>query len=82
MGSAREDVEGELATARAIGALVDHEIESSKLEASRIILGGFSQGCAVASLTSLTSPHRLAGLVALSGRVPAREEIKKVTSHT
>jgi len=75
-----EDVSGEVASARAIGALVDTEIQADSLSADRIVLGGFSQGCAIAALACLTSVHRLAGLAALSGRVPARDEIKKLAS--
>lgn len=37
---------------------------------SRIVLMGFSQGCAMALFTGLRHPQRLAGLVALSGYLP------------
>lgn len=36
----------------------------------RIVLAGFSQGCAMALLTGLRHAHRLAGIVGLSGYLP------------
>ena len=36
----------------------------------RIVLGGFSQGCAVALLTGLRYPERLAGILGMSGYLP------------
>src|SRR5690606_20266601 len=41
--------------------------------ASRVVLMGFSQGCAMTLLTGLRAPERLAGLVALSGYLPLAE---------
>jgi phospholipase/carboxylesterase len=37
---------------------------------SRIVLAGFSQGCATALLTGLRHAERLAGIVGLSGYLP------------
>ncbi|MFE8070328.1 dienelactone hydrolase family protein [Marinobacteraceae bacterium S3BR75-40.1] len=52
-------------SADAVRALIDQEIERG-IPAERIILAGFSQGGAVAYLTALTYPDRLAGLLTLS----------------
>lgn len=40
---------------------------------TRLVIGGFSQGCAMASLLALVAPHRLklSGLMLLSGPIPA-----------
>ena len=40
------------------------------IAANRIVLAGFSQGCAMALMTGLRHDERLAGLVGLSGYLP------------
>ena len=40
------------------------------VDTSRVVLAGFSQGCAMTLLTGLRHPRRLAGLVGLSGYLP------------
>jgi phospholipase/carboxylesterase len=52
-----------------IAALITRERERG-IAASRIVLMGFSQGCAMTLLTGLRYPERLAGLVGLSGYLP------------
>ena len=42
------------------------EEEAQRVPASSILIGGFSQGGALAVLTGLTSPQQLAGVMALS----------------
>lgn len=44
----------------------------------RIVLGGFSQGGAVALFTGFTSQHTLAGVVVTSGWVPALGSLESV----
>ncbi len=54
-------------------ALVETLIAEEKrrgVAASRIVLAGFSQGCAMALMTGLRHDERLAGLVGLSGYLP------------
>jgi phospholipase/carboxylesterase len=54
-------------------ALVDSLIEREKargVAARRIVLAGFSQGCAMTLMTGLRHDERLAGLVGLSGYLP------------
>jgi phospholipase/carboxylesterase len=53
------------ASARAVAALIDREIERG-IESTRIVMAGFSQGGAVAYETALRYPRPLAGLLALS----------------
>jgi phospholipase/carboxylesterase len=52
-----------------IEEVIAREVERG-LPASRIVLAGFSQGCAMALMTGLRHPERLAGIVGLSGYLP------------
>jgi phospholipase/carboxylesterase len=52
-----------------VQALIDRE-RARGVAANRIVLGGFSQGCAMALLAGLRYPERLAGLVCMSGYLP------------
>lgn len=65
----REDEVGLRQSQQAIHALIEREIARG-VPASRIVLMGFSQGCAMALMTGLRYPQRLAGIVALSGYLP------------
>lgn len=54
-------------------AAVDHLIADAVARGTpshRVVLMGFSQGCAMTLLTGLRHPHRLAGLIGLSGYLP------------
>jgi phospholipase/carboxylesterase len=53
--------------------MVEHLIAQEKargIPANRIILAGFSQGCAMTLQTGLRHPEKLAGLLCLSGYLP------------
>ncbi len=65
----REDETGLRESLAEVQALVDREIAEG-VPASRIVLGGFSQGCAMALLTALRAPQRLAGVLGMSGYLP------------
>ncbi|MBC7685668.1 MAG: alpha/beta hydrolase [Bdellovibrionales bacterium] len=65
----REDEAGLRASQKQIEALIERE-KARGIPASRIILAGFSQGCAMALQTGLRHPETLAGLMCLSGYVP------------
>ena len=66
----REEDETGLRESQAqIEALIARERERG-VPASRIVLMGFSQGCAMTLLTGLRHAERLAGLVGLSGYLP------------
>ena len=65
----REDAEGIARSELAIEALIAHEVARG-IPAQRIVLAGFSQGCAMTLHTGLRHPQRLAGLIALSGYLP------------
>jgi len=68
-GQASEDAAGIRASATAVTALIDRELERG-IPAARIVLAGFSQGGAVALHTALRAPHALAGVLALSTYLP------------
>ena len=65
----REDEAGLRESLAAVSALIERE-RARGIAASRIVLMGFSQGCAMTLLTGLRHPERLAGLVGLSGYLP------------
>lgn len=63
--------------------LVKQEIDGSApglnghgVPSNRIVVGGFSQGGAIALLAGLTSPSPIAGVVALSTWMPLRAKIE------
>ncbi len=65
----REDEAGLRASLAEVEALIARE-KSRGIEASRIVLAGFSQGCAMALLTGLRHAERLGGIVGMSGYLP------------
>ncbi|HPU52698.1 MAG TPA: alpha/beta hydrolase [Burkholderiaceae bacterium] len=69
VGSRREDEPGLRDSQAAIDALIEREVTRG-VPAGRIVLAGFSQGCAMALLTGLRHPQRLAGIAGMSGYLP------------
>ena len=65
----REDETGLRRSQAAIEKLLEHEKQRG-IPAERIVIAGFSQGCAMALLTGLRHSERLAGIVGLSGYLP------------
>ena len=65
----REDEAGLREAIAQVHALLDREVERG-MPAERIVLGGFSQGCAITLGAGLRYPKRLAGLVGMSGYLP------------
>ena len=70
----QQDAAGIQASERAIVALIAHEVALG-IPAERIVLAGFSQGCAMALHTGLRLPQRLAGIMALSGYLPLSDRL-------
>lgn len=65
----REDEAGLRASLVDVQALLDRETARG-IAARRIVLMGFSQGCAMTLLAGVRAPQRLAGLAGLSGYLP------------
>lgn len=65
----REDEAGLRASQRRIEDLIMREVARG-ISADNIVLAGFSQGCAMTLQTGLRHPHKLAGLICLSGYLP------------
>lgn len=83
--ASRQDAEGIQRSEQAIRALIAHEVARGIAHA-RIVLAGFSQGCAMVLHTGLRLEHTLAGIIGLSGYLPLAErfaaERHKANVHT
>lgn len=71
----REDANGLRASQAQVEALINREKERG-IPSERIVLAGFSQGCAMTLQTGLRWPERLAGLICLSGYLPLADSIE------
>ncbi|GAB3432680.1 alpha/beta hydrolase [Massilia solisilvae] len=69
----REDENGLYASQRDVEALIAREKERG-VPASKIVLAGFSQGCAMTLQTGLRHPEKLAGMLCLSGYLPLADK--------
>lgn len=65
----REDQAGLRQSAAQVQALIEREVARG-VPARRIVLAGFSQGCAITLMAGVRCPQRLAGLAGLSGYLP------------
>ena len=65
----REDEAGLRESITQVHAVLDDEVARG-MPAQRIVLAGFSQGCAITLGAGLRYPQRLAGLAGLSGYMP------------
>jgi len=70
----QEDEKGLRASQVAVEALIARE-KARGIPASRIVLAGFSQGCAMTLQAGLRHPEKLAGLMCLSGYVPLADKV-------
>ncbi|KAJ2549046.1 hypothetical protein EV175_004594 [Coemansia sp. RSA 1933] len=69
-----EDEDGMNASMVRINELIRGEVDAG-IPADRIVVGGFSQGAALALFTGLQSERRFGGLVVLSGYLPVRDRL-------
>lgn len=82
LGTEEEGVQDEAGLRRSM-ALVEALLAREKQRgtpADRIVLAGFSQGCAMSLLTGLRHPERLAAIVGLSGYLPLADATAKERS--
>ncbi len=70
----REDETGLRDSQHDVEALIARE-KARGIPASRIVLAGFSQGCAMTLQTGLRHPERLAGMLCLSGYLPLADKV-------
>ncbi|GGZ07833.1 alpha/beta hydrolase [Pseudoduganella plicata] len=70
----QEDEKGLRASQLQVEALIARE-KARGIPAHRIVLAGFSQGCAMTLQTGLRHPEKLGGLLCLSGYVPLADKI-------
>jgi len=73
-----EDEEGILKSVDYVFELIEEEVEKG-IPLNRIVLGGFSQGCAISLVAGLSSRYagKLGGLVGLSGYLPLRRRVRR-----
>jgi phospholipase/carboxylesterase len=81
----QEDATGIQKSAISIVELIENEA-SRGIAYDKIVIAGFSQGCAMALHIGLRFPHKLAGIIALSGYLPlaltANIEKHSANAHT
>jgi phospholipase/carboxylesterase len=70
----QEDEKGLRDSQVLVEALIARE-KARGIPASRIILAGFSQGCAMTLQAGLRHPEKLAGMMCLSGYVPLADKV-------
>ena len=72
---AREDKEGIVKIADQVSDLVEAAMKEFNLSQDKVVVGGFSQGGALALYTGLQGRHDLAGIIALSTWLPLRDTV-------
>ncbi|XP_034942529.1 acyl-protein thioesterase 2 [Chelonus insularis] len=68
-----EDEEGIQKAAEMVHGMIEKEVQAG-IPTKRIVLGGFSQGGALALYSALTYPEPLAGVIALSAWLPLHKK--------
>jgi phospholipase/carboxylesterase len=76
----QEDADGIHQSATAITEIIEREAGRG-IAYDQIVLAGFSQGCAMALQIGLRFPHKLAGIIALSGYLPLASTLA-IEKHT
>ncbi|KAI5474162.1 hypothetical protein MNV49_004074 [Pseudohyphozyma bogoriensis] len=74
-----EDEAGMLKSVSRIQQIIADEVDAG-IDASRIVVGGFSQGACISILTGLTSERKLAGIVSLSGWLGLSDKAKSMAT--
>jgi len=71
----KEDKEGIKKMSDEISKTIDAIMTEYKLTADKVVLGGFSQGGALALYNGIAGKHNFAGIIALSTWLPLRDEV-------
>ncbi|KAF7981751.1 hypothetical protein HWV62_32375 [Athelia sp. TMB] len=74
-----EDEPGMLKTSASLNSLITDEVNGG-LDASRVVLGGFSQGGAMSLLGGLTNERKLGGVAVLSGWLPLKNKFESMAA--
>ena len=74
-----EDEEGIRKAAEMVHSMIAEEVALG-IPTKRIVLGGFSQGGALALYSALTFPEPLAGIISLSAWLPLHQKFPAVSS--
>jgi len=75
--NAPQDEPGIVKSSDSVKAIIENEIKEG-IQASRIVVGGFSQGAAVSLHTFMTYNQKLAGCIGLSGFLPLHEKFPQI----
>ena len=75
-----EDEEGIRRATELVHSMIEQEIKSG-IASNRIVLGGFSQGGALALYSALRFPKPLAGVIALSCWLPLHKHFPAVSMY-
>jgi predicted esterase len=77
-GSEQEGEDEILQSVEYVCSLIDDEVAKG-VKPERIVVGGFSQGCAVSLVTALASRYqgKIGGVVGLSGYLPSGKKIRE-----
>ncbi|KAJ5213914.1 hypothetical protein N7449_001083 [Penicillium cf. viridicatum] len=70
-----QDERGIVRSREYFNTLIEQEMKKN-IKASRIILGGFSQGAAISLFTGITNKEKLGGVFGLSSYLPLSDRIK------
>lgn len=75
-----DDEKGIMASVEYICTLIDKESREANVPLDRIVVGGFSQGCAISLLVGLMSRYhgKVAGVVGLSGYLPLAKKVGNI----
>ncbi|GAA5993121.1 hypothetical protein JCM10908_001299 [Rhodotorula pacifica] len=77
----REDQLGMEMSVQRMHAIIRDQVERKGIDEDRIVLAGFSQGCATALLSAMSYPGKLGGVACLSGWLPLSDKIKRDGNH-
>ncbi|KAI5804883.1 Phospholipase/carboxylesterase/thioesterase [Geopyxis carbonaria] len=75
----REDETGMLKSINTVHTIIEEQIAKG-ISSERIIIGGFSQGGAIALLAGISCKHKLGGIVAMSTWIALRDKVSTMAT--
>ncbi|KAI8974394.1 Phospholipase/carboxylesterase/thioesterase [Pilobolus umbonatus] len=76
VSNVKSDIKGMMESVDMINQIIQDEVDRG-IPVNRIILGGFSQGCVIALLTAVHTPHQIGGAVACNGWLEDAKNLSK-----